>query len=48
MEVWKEDYKIYCCKYYSLRMEDGNIGLMDEKEGDEDESLIMIEILFYK
>lgn len=48
VEAWKEDYKIYCCKHHSLRMEDGNIGLMDEKEGDEDESPITTETPPYK
>ena len=48
VEAWKEDYKIYCCKHHSLRMEDGNIGLMDEKEGDEDKSPITTETPPYK
>ncbi|PFX17296.1 organic cation transporter protein-like [Stylophora pistillata] len=40
VEAWKEDYKIHCCTRHSSRMENGNIGLMEEKEEDEEETPI--------
>lgn len=37
-EAWEEDYKIYCCRRRESPREEGNIGLMEKEEANEDES----------